>query len=809
MNVSRFPRLAAACRPVIVLAFISAMSRPAVAADASLAGTVVDQLGAAVSGAAVTLIQEGRRAADTISNERGEFTFEGLSDGRYHVEVTAIGFEPRTSDPVFVGTHGRVTVQVGLQIGGVTQHVVVTAAAVELPQSQIGASVTVIDAALLDALGNTDLLESLRTVPGANVVQTGARGGLTSLFVRGGASNFTKVLIDGVPANDIGGAFDFSNLATAGVERVEVLRGANSVLYGTDALTGVINITTRRGRSRIPEGTLSVDGGNLGTSHTDASIGGAVTRVDYFGELSHLRTDNSVPNNAYRNTTFASRLGVMLGTTTSISATVRHIDTSLGAPNAFNYFGIADDSSQKRNTTYASAALQSQISPRVTSTVRFSVADQDYHFVNPSPTGERSDPSQFANFLGNTTTITGGNGFTVTGRAILDFSDDYPSTFDSSVTRRLLHAETGVHVTQGFDLAGGVRIENEHGASGARSETDRTNAGAFVEARGQALGHLYVNGGLGFDHNKIFGNAWAPRVSVAAYLRQPSAREVLGDTKLTFNAGKGIKEPNLGQELSSLFVLVPPDTSSALGLEPIGPERSRSIDVGIEQGVAQGRGRLRLTYFDNKFRDLIEFVSKNVLPQLGVPSAAGAAAGFGAYVNSQSNDAHGVELSGEARLGRMKALGSYTFLDAIVTESFSSGALSPAVNPAFPGIKIGQFGPLAGNRPFRRAANSGSLVLSYIDRKVQVSLAGYFSGKQDDSTGLSDRFFGTSLLLPNQDLNPAFQKFDVSGSCQIHPRVRGYLIIENVLNETFAEVAGYPALPRAARAGVTVRVGGN
>jgi len=364
-------------------------------------------------------------------------------------------------------------------------------------------------------------------------------------------------------------------------------------------------------------------------------------------------------------------------------------------------------------------------------------------------------------------------------------------------------------VTQGFDLAGGVRIENEHGASGATSETDRTNTGAFVEARAQALGHLYVNGGLGFDHNTIFGNAWTPRVSVAAYLRQPSAREALGDTKLTFNAGKGIKEPSLGQELSSLFVLVPPGTPSALGLEPIGPERSRSIDVGIEQGVAQGRGRLRLTYFDNKFSDLIEFVSRNVLPQLGVPPAAAAAAGFGAYVNSQSNDAHGVEVSGEAKLGRLKALAAYTFLDAIVTESFSSSTLSPAENPAFPGIKIGQFGPLAGNRPFRRPANSGSLVLSYVDRKAQVSLAGYFSGRQDDSTALSDEFFGTSMLLPNQDLDPAFQKFDVSGSYQIHPRVRGYLTIDNLFNETFAQVAGFPALPRAARVGVTVRVGGN
>ena len=113
-------------------------------------------------------------------------------------------------------------------------------------------------------------------MPGVDVVQTGARGGMTSLFVRGGASNFNKVLIDGVPANDIGGAFDFSDLATTGVERVEVLRGSNSVMYGSDALTGVDQHHDHgAGASRVPEATLSLDGGNLGTSRGEASLGGA------------------------------------------------------------------------------------------------------------------------------------------------------------------------------------------------------------------------------------------------------------------------------------------------------------------------------------------------------------------------------------------------------------------------------------------------------------------------------------------------------------------------------------------------------
>jgi vitamin B12 transporter len=128
-------------------------------------------------------------------------------------------------------------------------------------QRRRSAPVTVLDLATIQNLGNTDMLEPLRTVPGADVVQSGGRGGTASLFVRGGSSDFNKILIDGVPANDIGGDFDFADIATTGIDRVEVLRGSNSVLYGSDAMTGVVSITTRRGRSRIPELTASVDGG--------------------------------------------------------------------------------------------------------------------------------------------------------------------------------------------------------------------------------------------------------------------------------------------------------------------------------------------------------------------------------------------------------------------------------------------------------------------------------------------------------------------------------------------------------------------
>ena len=102
-------------------------------------------------------------------------------------------------------------------------------------------------------------------------MQTSQRGGTTSLFIRGGESDFNKVLIDGIPINAIGGGFDFAQLSNNGVGSVEVLRGANSVLYGSDALSGVVNITIARGTTSIPELKYSVDGGNFGTLNQDVS----------------------------------------------------------------------------------------------------------------------------------------------------------------------------------------------------------------------------------------------------------------------------------------------------------------------------------------------------------------------------------------------------------------------------------------------------------------------------------------------------------------------------------------------------------
>jgi len=787
---------------------------PAAAQDSgrgSIAGVVLDPLSARVPAAAVTLLRAGRRIAEASSDGQGQFSFSGLDAGRYQIEVHASGFERHTARSFFVGAGVRVIVDVPLQIG-LKQDVVVTASATELPASQVGAPVTVIDRGTLDALGKSSVLEALRLVPGAHVVQTGGRGGATSLFVRGGASNFNKVLVDGIAVNDVGGAFNYAELATTGVESVEALRDANSVLYGSDAMAGVISITTRRGHTRTPELSGSIDGGNLSTHREDLSLGGTARRFDYFGEYSHFATDNRVENNAYRNDTLAGRAGWALGSASDVSATFRRTTSRYGVPNSFDLYGIADDSRQTDRSTYLGLIAQSRLTARGHGVLRLAAFDHRYDFVNPSPTGEPFDPFGLGpNYLGQTVTIRGANGFTASGRAILDYGGIYPQRYLAKTSRRSAAGQTTYQFVDALALSAGLRFEHEEGFTdaGTRSPTDRDNFGSFLEVRAHRR-RLYASAGLGYEHNAVFRSAWTPRLSVAAYLREPSSAAWFGDTKVIFNGGRGIKAPSIAQENSSLFELRQGAPSGAPPVSPIGPELSRSLDAGFEQGLWQGRARLRASYFHNRYSDLIEFLNRTALARLGVPPAVVAATSFGAYVNSSSYRAQGLETSVEAKRGPVRVAGSYTYLDAEVTESFSSSALRPVANPALPGILIGAYSPLAGARPFRRPAHSGNVLLTYVGGPAQLSLAGYLAGKSDDSTFLSDGTFGNSLLLPNHDLSAGYQKLDFSGSYRLaQSRVKLYVSVENILDQRYTPVFGFPALPRTFRVGVMGTVGGD
>jgi vitamin B12 transporter len=772
--------------------------------NGSFHGHIVDPLGAVIPNATVVLLQDGREVVRGKSDAEGAFQLTAPASGRYTARVEAAGFATENIPQLFTPAGKTQDLTISLRIGSLPQQIVVSATGTATPETQVGASVTLIDATQIESLNKLDVLEDLRFVPGAQIVQNSQRGGTASLFIRGGESDFNKVMVDGVPVNQIGGAFDFAQFSNNGVNSVEVLRGANSVLYGSDALGGVVNVTSPHGTTTIPELKFSLDGGNFGTLNQDVSLGGAFQRFDYRSEFSRFDTQGSYPNNFFHNATVSANLGWDFAPTTGIRATVRHTTTDLGAPNGIDFYGISDDSTSRNENTYVGVTAQHQTTDRWHNSVQFAFAQFSSLFDNPSPTGEPFDPfGTGPNYLGNLITIRGANGYNVTGQAILDFGGVYPQSLPDYEARRSVDAQSDYRLFRDWTGIFGFRYEHEDGEG-----LTRNNYSSFLEGHGSLLHRLFVTGGVGLENNAVFGFAASPRISLAYYLRNLAGTGFVGATKLKFNFGKGIKEPSTGQQASALINILTPAQIAQFNVSPVGPERSKTYDAGVEQRLWHGRASVGLTYFYNRFYDLIAFLDPSSLVSIGVPPGAAQATsiGGGAYVNATSERALGTELESRIDLGHgLLFQGNYTYLDAVVTKAFGFAS----INPLFPNIPIGAFSPLEGARPFHRAPHSGDFILMYNRRRWNAAFSGYLVSRRDDSTFLEDGFFGNTLLLPNRNLAPGYQKLDFSVAYRLTSYAKIYTSIENLLSQNYQPVFGFPAAPLTIRSGVTFTLGGN
>jgi iron complex outermembrane receptor protein/vitamin B12 transporter len=799
--------------------FLIFLSQAVFAADSgTLRGAVTDPLGAVIQGAHVELLHDGKQISSTITGADGKFQFSSLAPGHYLVHATASTFASQDSPAIYVGGGNSAEVNLTLGLGTISQQIVVSSTGTEIPLSQVGASVAVIPD---DQFQNKlDLLEPLRQVPGAQILQTGQRGGITALFVRGGNDNANKVLLDGVAVNDIGGLVEFGNISTTGIEQIEFLRGPNSVLYGSDALASVVNLTTRRGATPRPEITYGFDAGNFHSWRHDASLAGAFRQFDYFSEFTRFDTGNSLPNNSFHNGTYAGNFGWTPNAATDVRITARHTNTAAGDPNAIEFFAIPDDSFQREQDTYIGITAQNQTTSRWHNLFRYGATRLRSQFENPSPTGIPFDPFGFGpNFLGQMLTIHGANGFTSTGQAILDFGGVYPILSSSSSKRDFASLQSDYSFNPHLTALFGFRYEKERGftlASGQKTSTARNNFSYTAQFQGSLGSRVFATAGAGIEDNAIFGVAVTPRVSLAYYLVRPRSSGWLNGTKLRFNYGQGIKEPSIFEESTSLFSLLAqlpngPQLISQFHVSPIGAERSRSFDFGFEQLAWNGRAKLNVTFFHNRFTNQVEFVNNTVLPQLGVPVSVAAATAFGATINSADTRALGAEAELEFNLGHgFRAKAAYTYLDAVVQRSFSSDNLAPSFNPNFPTIPIGAFSPLVGNRPFRRAPHTANFFLGYSKPKFTLSLSGYLVSRRDDSTFLSDGFFNniTTVLLPNRNLAPAYQKIDFGGSYRFSHLLSFYSSVENLANQHYDAAFGFPALPLTFRTGFKLTLGG-
>ncbi len=221
-----------------------------------------------------------------------------------------------------------------------------------------------------------------------------------------------------------------------------------------------------------------------------------------------------------------------------------------------------------------------------------------------------------------------------------------------------------------------------------------------------------------------------------------------------------------------------------------------------------------MSWFHNQFTNVLEYVPPAGLLQLGVaPTIANNPNLYGAYINSQAYRARGAELESELRLSRsLFVRAGYTYLDAVVQRSFSSDALGPSFNTDsnFAALPIGNYSPLVGARPFRRAPHSGYFTVQYTHARLNTQLTGTLVGRRDDSTYLGgfDVNYGNSLLLPNRNLDGAYQRLELSSSHRINSHVTTYADLQNLLNQSYFEAFGFPALPFTVRGGLRLNFGG-
>lgn len=790
-------------------------------------GHVTDALGKPVQHGMVRLVEDGKVVAIAYADSKGAFEIRSADAGRFTLLGAANGYMPAIGVDFYGGATDVLEQDVVLAANTVRQDITVSATGIPTPLPQLTSPVSVIPGeALEQQLG---VVEALRQTPGAFMVQTGQVGGVTSLFMRGGNSTANLVTIDGMPADDVGGIFDFGTVSSAAVSKIEVVRGPDSAMYGTDAGAGVINIETPRGTTLKPVLNYMGDAGNLYTWRNEASIGGTLKKLDYYGAFSRLDTSNAVPLDKYHSSTSAINVGYDFNGNTQMRFTIRNADSVEGVPGAFDFQGVSQSNRQGDQDLYSGITLENRYKGKWHNLVRYGIArkrEQEQEFA-AGGTFLPVDPGEFGGSgnVGNVVTIRGANGYSATGQAQLFSGNNY----DQDSNRDQLYYQTDYSFSPHFIGLFGFRYDNERGSYNdydpsfdytEQEKIQRTNFEYNLQFQGEFWNRLFYSAGGALEKNHLYGIARTPRLGLSYVPVRPS-RKVFHGTRFRANAATGVQEPTLALQFESLYtqLLAAGDTAdiAAYHITPQGAERSRTYDVGVDQNILGEKLVLKAGYFHNVFNHQLEGVDAQALNQYFDLNINPNVSLFEAYLNSLAYSAQGaeVELAWQPR-PHFLFRGGYTYLDARVLQSFSSDAVAanqgaPTENPNLPGIAIGALSPLVGARPFRRAPNTGYFEAQYARRRLTLAFSGAMASRSDDSTYLEgeDLNGGNTLLLPNHDLDFGYVKLDLNATYALKHGFTYFAQINNLLNDQHIGPIGYPGLPLTFQTGLKLRLGGD
>ena len=813
VSVDFLSRPFSALLPRILAAFLLVFG-VALCPAASVRGVVTDASGAKVTGASVILISGGKSVSSAVTAADGGFQMTTGIEGRFFLIVSAKSFRQLETPVFYAGQLDLIERNIVLEPEWVRQSIVVTATGTPTPQPQTSAAISVLMP--LDLALRSDLVSALRLMPGTAVVQSGQLGAQSSLYIRGGNSSSNKVLLDGVSAGDLGGNYDFGPLSTTAVESAEVYRGTNSNLYGADASSGVVSMITPHGTTPYPSLLLHVDAGNLNTSREELEVAGAHKKLDYLGAFSWLQTDNDLPNDEYHVATTAANFGWQINGNTQLRATLHYGVDATGLPNAWNFYRVADDVTEKDQNLFISASIDNQTTASLHNMIRYGATRKREQWNQWSHVGSQDSSGDY---LGNVVTITGANGYSVTGQAILDYAGTYPTGDHYVNNRDQLIYQGDYKFTPHLTALIGFHFEDERGtyvypAYGTNNVTDRTNYDYVAGVHGDFKNRFFYTLGGSLEHYSLFGTQTSPRAGVSFYALRPR-KGIFSGTRILFNYGDGVREPTLTNEVNSLYKFLKGGHEAdlkQLHIEPLSAPATRTYEGGFEQAFFSERLFFRTSYFHNQFGKEIESVPAVELIKL-FPDLTKDELGYyytydmGLTVNTQAFRAQGVETTVESGIGRNLFLrGGYTYLDSVVQRSFTSAneALAGGYAPTFNGIPMGAFSPLKGARPFRRAPHTGFFTASYAAKRVTGVFTAAFSSRSDDSTFLYDANYLYTLILPNRNLDSGYAKLDLGGSFKVLSWLNVYAQAENLTDNQHIAPIGYPSLPFTVRTGLRI-----
>ncbi len=799
---------------------------------AEIHGLVTDASGARVSNATVVLFSNGSVVASSGSRADGSFQLTIGDQGRFYLVISAKGFRQLETPGFYAGRYDNLERDLVLEPEWVRESIVVTANGTPTPQPQTGAATSVLGP--VDLAGRTDLVSSLRLMPGTAVAQIGQSGAQASLFIRGGDSDNNEVQMDGVSAGDLGGRLNLGPLSTTAIERAEVYRGPDSSLYGADAESGVISLTTPRGTTSFPSILFHGDAGNFTSFQDDLEVAGTRNKLDYLGDFNWLQTANNLSNDQYHVATAAGNFGWQPTGSTQLRGTVHYGVSAVGVPNAWQFYHVADNATQKDQDLLVSGSFENQTTAAFQNAVRYGAARrrEQYYLWQPSGTLQTYDTFGDQAYFGNTVTIQGANGASSTGQAILDYPEQYPSSEFLDSNRDQLVYQGDYRFTPHLLGLIGFHFEDERGREylptfTTDEQTERTNYVYLAAVHGDFKGRFFYSLGGSLEHYSEFGTQTAPHASFSVYARRPGKGAFSG-TRVLFNFGDANREPALTEEFSSLYRFLINNgfgsTAQQLNIGPLAAPQARTYEGGVEQSFIGQRLVVRASYFHNQFGRQVESVGAvllpNILPGLSASEQQQLIQALGFYytfdfglaVNTEAFRAQGVETTVEGGIGSSIFLrGGYTYLDAVVQRSFSSDneALLGGYGFNYNGTPLGAYSPLKGARPFRRPPHTGFLSATYSAHKISAILSAAFAGRSDDSTYLAyaDQNGGNSLLLPNRNLNQGYAKLDFGASYQFNSLLGVYGQIDNITENQHIAPIGYVSLPTAVRAGLRIRWG--